>query len=41
MDLEGKRLEMPYRAGPSKRLKIKNPKSPAMLRLDDEKWNWG
>jgi ATP-dependent DNA ligase len=44
MGLEGivsKRLDMPYRAGPSKMwLKIKNPKSPAMLRLDDENWNW-
>ena len=44
MGLEGivsKRRDMPYRAGPSRMwLKIKNPKSPAMLRLDDESWNW-
>jgi bifunctional non-homologous end joining protein LigD len=44
MGLEGivsKRIDMPYRAGPSKMwLKIKNPKSPAMLRPDDESWNW-
>ena len=36
-----KRRDMPYRADPSKMwLKIKNPKSPAMLRLDDEQWKW-
>ena len=44
MGLEGivsKRRDMPYRAGPSKMwLKIKNPKSPAMLRLNDENMNW-
>jgi bifunctional non-homologous end joining protein LigD len=44
MGLEGivsKRRDMPYRAGPSKMwLKIKNPNSPAMLRLDDEEWSW-
>ena len=44
MGLEGivsKRLDMPYRAGPSKTwLKIKNPKSPAMLRVGDKNWNW-
>jgi bifunctional non-homologous end joining protein LigD len=44
MGVEGivsKRIDMPYRAGPSKMwLKIKNPKSPAMLRRDDESWNW-
>jgi bifunctional non-homologous end joining protein LigD len=44
LGLEGivsKRRDMPYTSGLSKSwLKIKNPKSPAMLRLDDEKWNW-
>lgn len=36
-----KRRDMRYVAGKSKaRLKIKNPNSPAMLRLDDEEWSW-
>jgi bifunctional non-homologous end joining protein LigD len=37
MNLEGivsKRRDLPYRSGPSK-LKIKNPASPAMLRLEE------
>ena len=42
MGLEGivaKRRDMPYRAGPSKFWrKVKNPKSPAMMRVDDEAW---
>ena len=42
MNLEGvvsKRRDMPYRAGPSKQwLKIKNPASPAMLRLEEGSW---
>jgi bifunctional non-homologous end joining protein LigD len=44
MGLEGivsKRRDMHYVAGKSKAwLKIKNPNSPAMLRLDDEEWSW-
>ena len=44
MGLEGivsKRRDMRYIAGRSKAwLKIKNPIAPAMLRLDDDEWNW-
>jgi bifunctional non-homologous end joining protein LigD len=42
MGLEGivaKRLDMPYRSGKAKCwVKVKNPKSPAMLRVEDGTW---
>jgi bifunctional non-homologous end joining protein LigD len=42
MGLEGivsKRRDMPYRSGRAKCwIKIKNPKSPAMLRVQDGTW---
>jgi ATP-dependent DNA ligase len=41
MGLEGivsKRKDAPHVAG--KWVKVKNPKAPAMLRLDDENWTW-
>ena len=42
LGLEGivsKRRDAPYRAGPCKAwLKVKNPASPAMLRLEDGSW---
>jgi ATP-dependent DNA ligase len=42
MDLEGivsKRLSAPYRSGPSRDwIKVKNPDSPAMIRVREEEW---
>jgi bifunctional non-homologous end joining protein LigD len=42
MGLEGivaKRLDLPYRSGKAKCwVKVKNPKSPAMLRVEDGTW---
>ena len=42
LGLEGivsKRMDMPYRSGRTKRwIKVKNPRSPAMLRIEDGTW---
>jgi ATP-dependent DNA ligase len=38
-DIVAKRLDLPYRSGKAKCwVKVKNPKSPAMLRVEDGTW---